>query len=124
MSMATILFVDDDPTTLQLMTRLAEFIHHSAVTCSSAAEGLEKAASQQPDLIFVDRHMHNMDGIEFVRFLRSDAKTRHIPCIILSADKTRADVTVAREAGANGYFLKPVQLDEITRSIKHFVEKQ
>lgn len=122
--MATILFVDDDLTTLQLMIRLAEFINHSAITCSTAAEGLETAASRQPDLIFVDKHMKDMDGIEFVHFLRSDAKARHIPCIVLSADKTIDDVAAARAAGANGFFLKPVQLDEITRVIKHFVEKK
>lgn len=122
--MATILFVDDDLTTLQLMIRLAEFINHSAITCSSAVEGLEMAVSRQPDLIFVDKHMKDMDGIEFVRYLRGDAKSRHIPCILLSADKTKDDVAGARAAGANGFFLKPVQLDEITRVIKHFVEKK
>jgi len=44
--MATILFVDDDKDTLQLMMRLAEFINHSALTCSSAVEGLEVAATR------------------------------------------------------------------------------
>jgi CheY-like chemotaxis protein len=122
--MATILFVDDDLTTLQLMIQLAQFINHSAITCSSAAEGLEMAASRQPDMIFVDKHMRDMDGIKFVKFLRSDTKSRHIPCILLSADKTREDITAARAAGANGFFLKPVQLDEITRVIKHFTEKK
>jgi len=65
-----------------------------------------------------------MDGIDFVRFLRSDSRSRRIPCILLSADKTQADVVSARAAGANGYFVKPVQVDDITRVIKHFVEKK
>ncbi len=121
--MAKILFIDDDEATLQLMERLAQFLNHDASSSGSVDDGLTLAAQEHPDLIFVDMQMSGMDGVEFTRKLRSKPQTRHIPCVILSADKTKEEVSAAKNVGANGFFLKPVSTDEITRVIRHFTEK-
>jgi two-component system cell cycle response regulator len=120
--MAKILFIDNDQATLQLMERLTQFLNHDASTCISVTDGLTMAVQEQPDLVFVDMQMTSLDGVEFTRKLRSNPATQHIPCVILSADKTKQEVAAAKEVGANGFFLKPVSTDEITRIIKHFTE--
>ncbi len=121
--MAKILFIDDDEPTLQLMGRLAQFLNHDASTSGSVDDGLTLAAQEQPDLVFVDMQMSGMDGVQFTQHLRNNPSTSHIPCVILSADKTKEEVSSAKAAGANGFFLKPVSTDEITRVIRHFTDK-
>ncbi len=122
--MAKILFVDDDITNLQLMTRLAAFIDHEAVTTTKAEEGLVLAASHSPSVIFVDRQLQGLDGFTFIQRVRSDTLLCHIPCIMLSAEKTVEEVQKARRAGANGFFLKPVSMDELKRIVRHFLAKE
>ena len=122
--MAKILFIDDDQATLQLMERLAQFLNHEASSSGSVEDGLTMAAQEQPDLVFVDMQMSGMDGVEFTRRLRGNLVTQHIPCVILSADKTRDEISAAKSVGANGFFLKPVSTDEITRVIKHFADRK
>jgi two-component system cell cycle response regulator DivK len=121
--MAKILFIDDDEPTLQLLARLAQFLDHDAITSKSVDDGLTLAAQEQPDLVFVDMQMSGLDGAQFTQRLRGNPATSHIPCVILSADRTKEEVSSAKAAGANGFFLKPVSTDEITRVIKHFTEK-
>jgi CheY-like chemotaxis protein len=115
-----VLFIDDDPNTLQLMLRVATFLGLDAITCNSAKLSLELAEKEIPQLIMVDMQMRQMNGIQFVANLRKKEITREIPTVLISAEKTNEQVDQARKAGANGFFLKPLSIDEMTRILKHF----
>lgn len=117
---AKILFIDDDPDTLQLMVRVAEFLGIDPITSNSPRAALALAAKEIPQLIMVDMQMRRMNGIQFVMNLRKNDLTRKIPTVLISAEKTPKEVAQARKAGANGFFLKPLSIDETTRIIQHF----
>ncbi len=119
-----VLFVDDDPATLQLMVRVAGFLGHDAITTSKVSEGMEMIDREIPDLVIVDFHMKDVNGIQFVKQVRKNPDLKNIPIVIFSAEKTRQQVESARHAGANGFFLKPIPLDEMTRIIQHFTNPQ
>ncbi len=117
---AKILFIDDDPQTLQLMVRVAKFLGNDPLTCGSAKEGLPLAAKEIPQLIMVDMQMKKMNGIQFVANLRKNELTQKIPTVLISAEKRPEEVAQAKKVGANGFFLKPLSIDEMTRIIQHF----
>ena len=117
---AKILFVDDDPDTLQLMIRVAEFLGNDPLTSNSPREALALAAKEIPQLIMVDMQMRKMNGIQFVVNLRKNELTRRIPTVLISAEKRPEEVAQAKKVGANGFFQKPLSIDEMTRIIKHF----
>ncbi len=117
---AKILFVDDDPVTLQLMVRVATFLGSDVLTSNSPRAALTLAAREIPQLILVDMQMRKMNGIQFVLNLRKNDLTRKIPTVLISAEKRPEEVAQAKKAGANGFFLKPLSIDEMTRIIQHF----
>jgi CheY-like chemotaxis protein len=103
-----ILLIEDDPD-IQKMVRLSLLYQggHQVSTASSGREGLEKAAQENPDLILLDVMMPEMDGYETIKALKSQAGTRHIPVVFLSARAQQVEIQKGRELGAIGYLVKP-----------------
>lgn len=103
-----ILLIEDDPD-IQKMVRLSLKYqgNHEVSAASGGREGLEKAAAENPDLILLDVMMPEMDGYETIKQLKSQAGTRHIPVIFLSARAQQAEIQKGRELGAIGYLVKP-----------------
>ncbi len=108
--MARILFVDDDPLTLAVLTKAAEIFGHQAILAHSGAEALQMATEQCPDIIFVDRLLADVDGLTVIRSLCADTITGSIPVIMLSAGPELDAEQAALTAGALAFLRKPVQL--------------
>jgi len=83
--MATILIVDDQPSNREVLAVLLRHHGHEPIEAADGADALAKAGETQPDLIVTDILMPMMDGYEFVRTLRADARLHAIPVIFLSA---------------------------------------
>jgi DNA-binding response OmpR family regulator len=104
---ATVLLVDDDPVILKLLQVNFEMEGYDVVTASDGAEGLEKARSEQPDIILLDIMMPKMDGLEVTRHLKADDNLKSIPIVLLSAKAQASDVQAGKDAGADDYLTKP-----------------
>jgi two-component system, chemotaxis family, chemotaxis protein CheY len=77
-------------------------------------EGLDRAAAEgDVDLYIVDVNLPRLDGISFIRRLRSELGVE-APVVVVSTECAPQDQAVAREAGANAYLCKPWQPDELT----------
>jgi CheY-like chemotaxis protein len=121
--MACILFVDDDPFTLETLAKAMEVFGHQALLASTGEEGLEIAAGQSPDLIFSDMSLPDMDGLTLVKALKESAATAQIPVMILSASPEIDAVEVAKAAGATAYLNKPIRLQNLLNIIDEFTAK-
>jgi two-component system phosphate regulon response regulator PhoB len=78
------------------------------VTCvGSGEDALKLARLKMPDVILLDLMLPRIDGLEVCRLLKSDAKTRNIPVIMLTAKGEDADVVTGLEIGADDYVTKP-----------------
>jgi CheY-like chemotaxis protein len=75
-----------------------------------AAQGIETAMSEVPDLILMDLRLPDMSGWDAVRKLKSDPQTTRIPLIALTAHAMEGDRRKAIEAGCDDYDTKPVDL--------------
>jgi two-component system chemotaxis response regulator CheY len=80
-------------------------------------EALEKLSSQPVGLILSDINMPNMDGIQLLSILKSSAKFKHVPVIMITTEGGEAKVMEAVQLGASGYVRKPFTVDQIKEKL-------
>jgi two-component system, OmpR family, KDP operon response regulator KdpE len=110
-----ILVIDDEETTVQLLTYLLEKRGFEIIKAYSAEDGLRKAYRHQPDLVLLDIMMPDMDGWEVCKRMR---EMSDVPIIFLTAKSEVKDVVRGLEMGADDYVVKPYDNDELVARIK------
>jgi len=101
-----VLVVDDSATFREELKSHLEAARYRVMTAVSGEEGLRKAADLRPALIVVDGVMPGIDGVTFIRRIRSDVGLRHTPCLLLTASDGGNGEVQALEAGADAYLRK------------------
>ena len=117
MAMPKLLYVDDEPDNIELLTRRLVRRGFEVKGAASGPEGLTEAAAWKPDLILMDIKMPVMDGYEATTRLKADPATKAIPVIALTAHAMREDEERAKAAGADDYATKPVDLPAMLEKI-------
>jgi two-component system, cell cycle response regulator DivK len=118
--MARILFIDDDPMTLETLTNAVQIFGHQAMQASTGQQGLALATGQAPDLIFLDLSLADIDSLALVGMLRSQPATAAIPVLVLSAGPELDVAERVRAAGAQAYLSKPIHLQTLIDAINHY----
>jgi len=104
-----ILLIEDNAINMELMLYMLRAWGHDVVTASHAAQGLEMARRDPPQLIISDVQLPGMDGYEFARTVKADTLMRDIPLMALTAYAMVGDRERARAAGFDRYFSKPIE---------------
>ncbi|MBW1643857.1 MAG: Flp pilus assembly complex ATPase component TadA, partial [Deltaproteobacteria bacterium] len=103
-----ILVADDNMITLKVLCKNLESENYQVFAAENGLDGLEIASREKPDLIVTDYNMPRMDGMMFIKRLKSQLATRCIPIIMLTGkDEVESEVEVIN-AGADDYLVKPV----------------
>lgn len=121
-----LLVVDDDPGLLLAVSETLRAEGYDVKTARRGAEALIIVAQTLPDLIISDIRMPGMDGYQLVRNLRSNARTRLVPIVFLTAKDEIADRIQGFRTGVDAYLTKPFEPEElaaIVRSILRRVER-
>jgi DNA-binding response OmpR family regulator len=118
-SQARILVVDDEPDLLSTVQYRLKFCNCQVITASNGKEGLEKAASDRPDLILLDTNMPVMNGHEMLECLRNNPDTKDIPVIMLTARCEPQDIDAASAHGVADYITKPFDFADLMEKIKN-----
>jgi len=105
--MATILIVDDEKLSIRMLQALLEKNMHEVIIAMDGQEGLEKAKTENLDLIILDIMMPEINGLKVCRTLKNNFRYNKIPIMILSALAHEDDFKAGKEAGANAYITKP-----------------
>lgn len=121
--MARILFVDDDPFTLETLTYAVELFGHQAILASTGEDARTIANEQKPDLIIIDMMLPDMEGVDLVRSLHDCDTTSEIPMLMLSASPELDATERARAAGARAYINKPIRLQALIDTIQEYTAK-
>jgi CheY-like chemotaxis protein/signal transduction histidine kinase len=109
-SARTILVIEDDPRFADIVAELAREMQFEAVVAATVDDALRIAAERPPDGIVLDMQLPDGSGLDLLERLKHDSRTRHIPVHVISiANHTRA----ARDLGAIGYMIKPVEREQI-----------
>ncbi len=114
----SILLIDDDAMTLNLMEDIFSTHGYTVYTGRSGREGLQQASENAPDVILIDLVMPEMDGFETTLILKQDEQTRDIPVIACSAVATTTFQHKAKLVGCVGYITKPVEPEHLIEQVR------
>ena len=124
-----ILLVEDNPDDeeLTLLSLRKQNPANDVVVTRDGVEALEylfgegrfanRDVSQLPTVILLDLKLPKLDGLGVLTRLRQDARTRHVPVVVLTSSSQDADVTSSYLLGANSYVRKPVEFGELTETV-------
>jgi DNA-binding response OmpR family regulator len=119
-----ILIVEDENDVVDLLTlnlrKAGGFLISKA---GEGATGLTKARAEKPDFIILDLMLPKIPGLEVCKILKSEAATRHIPILMLTARAEEIDRVVGLECGADDYVTKPFSPREIVLRIKAILRR-
>ncbi len=114
----TILIVEDSPSELELMSHFLKESGYNVIKATGAKEALDKALSENPDVIVTDVVMPGMSGFELCRSLKKNPLTQKVPIVICSSKNQEIDRLWAMRQGADAYVTKPYTRDQLLRAIK------
>lgn len=117
----TVLAVDDDLDTLNIITLKLEAHQIKVTTARDGQQALLLARESSPDLIILDVMMPKLSGFKVARLLKFDKKFRDTPLILLTARTQEADRALGNEVGADLYVTKPFDPDEILREVQRLL---
>ncbi|MEX0937220.1 MAG: HD domain-containing phosphohydrolase [Pirellulales bacterium] len=117
---ACIVIVDDESLNIDVVQGYLEMEgYQHVVSTSDATAALPLIAELHPDLVLLDIHMPQVDGLQILKVMRSDPALSHIPVVILTATSDRAMKLQALQAGAIDLLSKPVHQGELLARIRN-----
>lgn len=130
MKQACILLVEDNPDDVELTLRAFKKsnIRNEVVVARDGAEALDylfvtgahagRDADIMPAVILLDLRLPKIDGLEVLRRLRADERTKLLPVVILTSSKEEQDLIISYRLGANSYIRKPVDFVQFTEAVR------
>ena len=110
-----ILVVEDDATIRNLITTTLKSNNYRYITTSNGEAAIIAATTQQPDIVFLDLGLPDLDGVEIIKRIRTWSQ---MPIIVISARSEDADKVAALDAGADDYLTKPFSVTEMLARLR------
>lgn len=130
MSEKIILLVEDNPNDEALTLRALKKgnVLNPVVVVRDGAEAIDylfvrgtyasRDASMMPEVVLLDLKLPKIDGIEVLRMLRADERTKLLPVVVLTSSKEEQDILRSYSEGANSYVRKPVDFQQFVDSVR------
>ena len=123
-SKGTILYVEDDPDSQILIHRILTHHGYHVLIAPTGLDGLDMARQHHPDLILTDINLPDMSGREITDRLRADPRLCEVPIIAVTAQVHDFERRKTLVAGVNGYITKPVDFQELMRTVETCLQGQ
>lgn len=117
-----ILLVEDNASDAELTLRALKQrnLANQVRVCRDGAEAMEffsDGAGPVPKVVLLDLKLPKVDGLEVLRRLKKDERTRSIPVVVLTSSREEPDIERAYSLGANSYIVKPVDFEAFARAV-------
>ena len=116
-----ILLVEDNPNDAELTQRALKKSDIGArlAIARDGAEALDYLLSNRPKpkVVFLDLKLPKIDGIEVLRRVRSEERTRNLPIVVLTSSQEERDINECYQLGVNSYVVKPVEFDKFYKAV-------
>ncbi len=122
--MPKILIIDDDPDLRKLLRGLLERMGFAVAEAPDGRAGLKQAALLRPDAVILDVMMPGLTGMEVLRELRADPRTRQLRVLMLSAHGDTPQRVVGLNEGADDYLPKPFEPQELAARLKALLRRE
>lgn len=125
----SILLVEDNPDDIELTLRALEKnnIKNEIIVAKNGVQALDflfcagkhegRDPNEMPSLILLDLKLPKIDGLEVLRKIRADERTRLLPVVILTSSKEERDLFRGYSLGTNSYVRKPIDFNEFTKAV-------
>ena len=113
-----ILLVEDNEDNIEVVREYLQFNKYEVIVARTGAEALERVQEIYPNLILMDIHLPEVDGLEAIRRLRTSNNFAKIAIIALTALAMEGDREICLKAGADAYLSKPIKLQELVATIE------
>lgn len=120
----SILLIDDHPMLRNGVKQLINTINHFEVIgeTGSGTEGIKLAEKLDPDIILLDINIHDINGLEILRYLREKNISSRI--IMFTVSDAKEDIIAAIKNGADGYLLKDMEPEDFLKALKDIAERK
>lgn len=109
--MKKVLVIDDDITSNTLIERSLQNLGYEAIVANDGITGILKIENENPDLVLLDCHMPNLDGLSMLSELRASEKSKELPIILISSDESvRAKFAIY---DILDFFPKPIDMTKL-----------
>jgi len=126
LSKLKLLLIEDDTIETMKFKRVVDEIDLDIqlTILNNGEEALSQLQTDQslPDLILLDLNMPKMDGLEFLKKLRTHQRLRYLPTVVLTTSDHQKDVRQSYETGAAGFLAKPLKYDDYITVIKSLLK--
>jgi chemosensory pili system protein ChpA (sensor histidine kinase/response regulator) len=117
-----VMVVDDSITMRKVTSRVLDNHSIEVMTAQDGVDAIEQLRDRVPDLMLLDIEMPRMDGYELLEHVRSDARLRHVPVVMITSRAGQKHRRKARSAGANAYLTKPYQEAELVDQVSEMLD--
>ena len=122
MTGAAILAIDDEAHNAALLRAVLVPAGYRVTTAGSLAAAREAMHAGGIELVLLDRHLPDGDGLDLAREVRASDDGHHVPILLVSASVLPVDRTAAEAAGCDGFIDKPIRIDDLLAAVRHWLE--
>ncbi|MEC9346326.1 MAG: response regulator [Pseudomonadota bacterium] len=117
-----ILIVEDNMLVQEVFASALQQLDCDVETADDGNEALQLAYEDTPDLIIMDIMLPGVSGLDLVRKMKNDPELKDVPIIVVTTMAAAGDQQKIREAGADGYLPKPIQIDRFLESVRKVLD--
>ena len=121
--MARILVVDDDVTIRSLLKDILEMNGHTVDQAENGKDALDMVRRNAYDIVFMDRNMPVLDGVETVKIIRNTPNFKDLKIIMCTSASVVKEVDEAYAAGANDFIVKPIEVARLVAKVNKHLPK-
>ena len=121
MANKTVLVIEDNALNMKLVRSLLKMGKYDIIEAVNAETGIELARECNPDLILMDIQLPGMDGLNATRIIKEDPSLKNVKILALTSYAMEGDDKKAREAGCDGYIIKPIDTKNFLKTIDKFL---
>ncbi len=118
-----ILIVEDNEKNRKLERDILQFHGYRTIEAENGEDGVRLALETPPALILMDIQLPRMSGIDALRILRADARTRAVPVIAVTASAMSQDRQKIMAAGFDGYHAKPIDVTQFVAAVRQMLDR-
>jgi two-component system, cell cycle response regulator DivK len=118
----TVLVVEDDDLNMKLVREVLRLGQYGILEATDAGSGIQMAREHRPDLILMDIHLPDMDGLSATRVINADQDLKDIPVVALTALAMKGDREKALEAGCAEYMTKPFRIQDLLEILDRYLK--
>ena len=117
-----VVVVEDNERNMKLFREVLESSGYRTLEAETGERAVALTTEHRPDLVLMDIHLPDIDGVEALRMLRADERTASVPVLALTAQAMEGDRERFLAAGFDGYLSKPVNIADLLDAVRRYCE--